>query len=154
MPAVTFNLYDKYREHSFDGAAINIESPGGPGLKCAVVTSVYTLDQNLHDFFDDVNANEVTGTGYIAGGNVLASGTVTIDGAGLVTVDAADPATWVQNGAGFSNGRRAIIYHDTAGAASTDPLIGFSDDFGADKGNVDGDFTVQVNAAGLFTSAR
>ena len=153
MPTVTLNLYDKYREGNFDGNPVNIETPGGNGVKAAIVTGVYTLDQNLHDFWNDVSANEVSGTGYTAGGNVLNTGTVTVSGAGLVTVDLADPATWTQNAAGFSNGRRVVIYHDT-GVATTSRLIAVSDNFGADKGNVDGDFTVTLNAAGLFTSAR
>lgn len=152
MPTVNFNLYDKYREGNFDGNPINVETPGGNGVKCAVVAAGYIVDQNLHDFFADIT-NEVAGTGYTAGGNVLANGIVTVAGGGLVTVDLDDPATWAQNAAGFSNGRRAIIYHDT-GVAATSRLIGFSDDFGADQGNLNGDFFVAVGAAGLFTSAR
>lgn len=153
MPSVTFNLYDKFREGCFDGNEINFESPGGNGIKCAVVTGSYTPDQNLHDFWNDVSANEVSGTGYTAGGNVMSNGTVTVNGSGLVTVDIDDPATWSENGAGFSNGRRAIIYHDT-GTASTSRIIGYSNDFGSDQGNANGDFSVAVNASGLFTSAR
>lgn len=152
MPSVTLNLYDKYREGQFDGNAVNIESPGGNGIKCAIVTGTYTVDQNLHDFFDDIT-NEVTGTGYTAGGNAMTGGTVTLNGSGVVTVDLGNPATWSENGAGFSNGRRAIVYHDT-GTASTSRLIGYSDDFGSDQGNANGDFTVTVNASGLFTSSR
>jgi hypothetical protein len=153
MPAVTFSLYDKFREGNFDGNAKNFETPGGNGIKCAIVTAGYTPNQNTHDFWDDANASEVSGTGYTAGGNVLSSGTVTVDGAGLVTVDLNDPAAWAQNAAGFANGRRAVIYHDTGTPASS-RLIGYSADFGADKGNVDGAFTVTVNAAGLFTAPR
>lgn len=153
MPAVTFNLYDKFREGNFDGNAKNFETPGGNGIKCAIVTSGYTPNQNTHDFWDDASASEVSGTGYTAGGNVMANGAASVDGSGNVTVDLDDPATWSQNGAGFSNGRRAVIYHDT-GTGSTSRLIGYSNDFGADKGNVDGDFSVTVNASGLFTSAR
>jgi hypothetical protein len=153
MASVTLNLYDKFREGNFDGNAINFETPGGNGVKCAIVTGAYTVDQNLHDFFDDIGANQVSGTGYTAGGNVLANGAVSVDGSGGVTVDLDDPATWSQDGAGFTDGRRAIIYLDT-GTASTSRLIGYSDDFGADKGNVDGDFSVSLNASGLFTSAR
>lgn len=153
MPAVTFNLYDKFREGVFDGNAKNFETPGGNGIKCAIVTAGYTPNQNTHDFFDDIGANEVSGTGYTAGGNVMGSGAVTVDGSGNVTVDLADPATWSQNGAGFSNGRRAIVYHDT-GTGSTSRLVGYTDDFGSDQGNLNGDFTVTVNASGLITSAR
>ena len=68
-------------------------------------------------------------------------------------MDAGDPATWTQNGAGFSNGRRAIVYYDST-VAATSVLIGYSDDFGSDQGNLNTDFTVTINAAGLFTSAR
>ena len=149
MPAVTFTLYPKFREGLHDGNAINFETPGGNGIKCAIVTGSYT-QSDAHDFWDDVSANEVSGTGYTAGGNVMSNGAVTESG-GTVTVDADDPATWSQNASGFSNGRRAIIYHDT-GTAATSRLIGYSADFGADKGNVDGDFTIQVNASGLFTN--
>ena len=152
MPSVTLNLYDKFREGSFDGNSVNFETPGGNGIKAALVTGTYTPDQNLHDFFNDIT-NEVTGTGYTAGGNVMSSGTVTVDGSGNVTVDIADPATWTQNASGFSNARRVIIYLDT-GTSSTSRLIAYTADFGSDQGNVNGDFTVTVNASGLFTSAR
>ena len=153
MVAVTLNLYDKFREHSFDGGAVNFETPGGNGIKAALVTAAYTVDQNLHDFFDDVSANEVSGTGYTAGGNVMANGAVTISGAGLVTVDLDDPAVWTQDAGGFTNARRVIVYRDST-VAATSEVIAFSNDFGADKGNVDGDFSATVNAAGLYTAPR
>lgn len=152
MPSVTLNLYDEFREGSFDGGAINFESPGGNGIKCMIVTGSYTPNQNTHRFKSDVT-NEVSGTGYTAGGNVMASGTVTMDGSGNVTIDLNDPATWTQNGAGFSNGRRAIIYHDT-GTAGTSRLIAYTNDFGSDQGNLNGDFSIGVNASGLITSPR
>src|SRR3990167_38752 len=152
MPAVTFNLYDKFRQKQASGnGAVNLEALT---IKCMIVTGTYTVDQNLHDFRDDLGANEVSGTNYTAGGNACATPVVTLDGAGLVTVDFADPATWTQSGAGFSDGRRAVFYIARGGAASADELIGYSDNFGADKGNVDGDFSVAINASGLFTSAR
>ena len=150
MPDVTFHLYDQYRKNSANGGALDIDAAT---LKMMVVTGAYTLDQNLHDFVDDVIANEVSGTGYTARGNACISGTVTIDVAGLVTVDCADPATWAQNAGGFSNGRRTILYDDT-GVNATSILVGYSDDFGSDKGNVDGDFTVTINVAGIYTSPR
>lgn len=150
MPAVTFNLYDKFRQNSFNGGAVDIDAAT---LKMAVVTSAYTLDQNLDDFFNDVSAAEVTGTGYTAGGNATANGTVGLSGAGLVTVDADDPAAWTQNAGGFANGRRCIWYDDT-GTPTTSPLVGFSNDFGSDQGNVDGDFTITLNANGAFTATR
>ena len=152
MATVTLNLYDKFRQKNASGnGGVNLNTLT---VKCMVVTAGYGVNQNTHDFRDDLGANEVTGTGYTAGGNTCGSPTDTVDGSGLVTVDFADPATWTQNGAGFTNGRRAIFYVARGGASSADELIGYSDDFGADKGNVDGDFSVAINANGLFQSAR
>ena len=150
MPAVTFNLYDQFRKNSFNGGDVDFDAAT---LKMATVTSGYTPNQNTDDFFDDVSASEVTGTGYTAGGQATANGISTVDGAGLVTVDADDPATITQNAGGFSNGRRNVWYDDT-GVESTSRLVGFSNDFGSDQGNVDGDFSTTFNAAGAFTSAR
>ena len=59
MPAVNFNLYDQFRLKQNDGSGVNFSSDL---LKVAIVTAVYTPDQNLHDFWDDVSANEVSGT--------------------------------------------------------------------------------------------
>lgn len=149
--ATTFTLYDQYRDIVADptrAAAI------AGTLKLAIVTAAYTLDANLHDFWNDVSANEVSGTGYTAGGNACASPTWTgPDGSGVLTFDASDPATWSQNAAGFSNGRRAILYYDT-GVSTTSRLVGYSNDFGADAGNVAGDFSVTFNASGIYTSSR
>jgi hypothetical protein len=47
-------------------------------IKVALVTDSYTPDQDSHDFFDDVT-NEVSGTGYTAGGETLTSKSVTQD---------------------------------------------------------------------------
>lgn len=149
--ATTFTLYDQYRDIVADptrSAAI------AGTLKLAIVTAAYTLDANLHDFWNDVSANEVSGTGYTAGGNACASPTWTgPDGSGVLTFDASDPATWSQNAAGFSNGRRAILYYDT-GVSTTSRLVGYSNDFGADAGNVAGDFSVTFSASGIYTSSR
>jgi len=152
MPAVTFNLYDIFRRKQASGTgAVNLSSLT---VKCMIVTGSYTPNQNTHDFRDDLGATEVSGTNYTAGGNTLANPVVALDGSGNVSVDFDNPATWSQHASGFSNGRRAVIYVARGGASSADELIGYSDDFGADKGNVDGDFSVAVNASGLITSAR
>jgi hypothetical protein len=149
MPSVTLNLYDQYRKNNFNGGAVDFDTDT---IKCAIVTASYTPDQNLHDFWDDANSNEVSGTGYTAGGNLMDNGVVSVDGSGNVTVDLDDPSTWAQDASGFNDGRYAIVYKDTA-TASTSPLIGYGD-LGSNKGNVDGDFSVAVNASGLITSAR
>lgn len=152
MPSVNFHLYDTFRENAFSGDALDFESPGGNGIKCALVTSAYTPNQNTHEFFSQVTG-QVSGAGYTAGGNVMANGTVTLSGAGLVTVDLDDPAVWAQDSGGFSNAQRAVVYHDT-GNPATSRLIGYSESFGSDMGNVNGDFSIVVNPNGLFVSER
>lgn len=150
MPT-TLNLYDQWRDNVADPA--RAAAVAGT-LKCAIVTSGYTVDQNLHDFWNDASASEVSGSNYTAGGNACASPTWSgPDGAGLMTFDASDPATWLQHASGFSNGRRAIIYYDT-GTSSTSRLVAYTADFGADSGNVAGDFSVAFNAAGIYTGPR
>lgn len=152
MAAVTLNLYDIFRRKQAYG--LGTVDLSALTVKCLVVTGGYTPNQNTHDFEDDLGANEVSGDNYTAGGNTCANPTVALNGSGLVTVDFDNPATWAQHATGFSNGRRLIFYIDRGGAASANELIGYTDDFGADKGNVDGDFSAAFNASGFFTSAR
>lgn len=154
MPAITFNLYDTFREARIQGGSIfDIEAPGGNGVKLAIVTNTEVPDQNLDDFWNDASANEVSGTNYTAGGNACANGTVTLDGAGLVKADFDDPATWSEHASGFSNGRRFILYRDT-GTASTSELIGFTNAAASDFGNDTGDVTATFDAGGAFDSPR
>jgi len=150
--ATALNLYDTFRKKQISGSgATNLTSLT---LKMMLVTSGYTPNQNTHDFRDDLGATEVSGTGYTAGGNALATVTATLDGSGNITIDANDPATWAQNAGGFSNARRAVIYVARGGASSADELVAYSADFGSDLGNASADLTITLNASGLITSAR
>lgn len=148
--AITLNLYDTWRAHVANPA----RSAATAGtLKAMIVTSSYTPNQNTHDFKDDVSG-EVSGTGYTARGNALASPSWTgPDGSGNIVFDADDPAVWTQNAGGFSNGRRVIIYYDT-GTDNTSRLVAYSADAGADFGNVAGDLEIALNAAGIYVSER
>jgi len=148
MAAITFNLYDEWRKTLADPASGAVSGT----LRVAVVTGSYTPNQNTHNFWDDVT-NEVTGTGYTARGAALASPTITMDGSGNVKLDADDPTAWAQDAAGFTNGRRYIVYYDTT-VNSTSRLVGYTNDAGADFGNVAGELAVTINASGLYTSAR
>ena len=153
-----FNLMDKFREKRLDDSgAIDLEYSGTPAgaVLRMLIASALTVDQNVDVLVSDLAVfTEVSGTGYPAGGEALDNAIVTIDGAGLITMDADDPDTIAQNAGGFTDGRFAVIAFDNGGASSTWEVFGYSADFGSDKGNVDGDFTVQPDAAGLFTSAR
>lgn len=150
--ATTFNLFDTWRKTVADptrAAAIS-------GTLKLAIFKAFTPDQNLHNFYSDMvpATNEVTGTNYTARGNAAATPTWTgPDGAGLLTFDAADPATWLQSASGFTLGRRAILYYDT-GVDATSRLVGYSADFGADVSNVAADVIVSFNVAGIYTAPR
>lgn len=152
--ATTFNLFDNWRKIAADPT----RSAAVAGtLKVAIFKAITigSTEQGAYDFYDDLTpaSNEVTGTNYTARGNACASPTWTGPSAGVLTFDASDPATWTQSLTGFSLARRAILYYDTA-TNSTSTLVGFSDDFGADLGNIAADFSVAFNAAGIYTSSR
>ena len=103
----------------------------GTTHKVALAVAAWAPNPDLMDFFNDVGANEVTGTNYTAGGAVItsASKTAVYDSA-TDQVRLAGPAStsWANLTA---TARYAPIYEDTAGASSTDPLWGYID-FGSD----------------------
>lgn len=150
---MAWNLYDKFRQNQHESGQFDMEDTVTYTVKVAIVTNAYTPDQSLHDFWNDVSPNEVSGTGYTAGGNSCANPTITLSGAGLITFDADDPATWSQDAGGFTNGRRFILYYDS-GTASTSPVVAYSDAEASDFGNVDGPVTLTLDAAGIWTQAR
>lgn len=116
-------------------------------IKVALCTSSYTPNQDTHDYFDDVVANEITGTGYTAGGATLASKTTNYDaGTNVAKFDAAD-VNWA---ASDLTARYAILYDAQTGVAATSPLIGYID-FGADADSYSSDFTITWHANGIFT---
>lgn len=113
-------------------------------IKVALLTSAYTPNQDTHDYFNDVSANEVTGTGYTAGGITLSSKTATYDsGTNVIVLDAAD-VTWSSS---TITARYAVVY-DSTGTASTSALIGYVD-FGSDQSSTNGNFTITWDSTGI-----
>lgn len=113
-------------------------------LKVILLTSAYTPNQGTHKYKSDLT-NEVSGTGYTAGGATLASVTVTLSGL-VLTLDAAD-TSWTTS---TITARYAVIYDGTPGTDATRPLIGYVD-FGADVVSTAGTFLITWNASGIAT---
>ena len=132
---------------SFFGKALNKEIDWDTdAMKVALISNAYTPNQDTHDYLDDVIANEVSGTGYTAGGATLTSKTIAYDGANNVTVlDAAD-VTWA---ASTITARYAVIYSDAGGTNSQKVLLGYVD-FGSDQSSTSGNFTITWDATGIF----
>lgn len=115
----------------------------GNTIKVALVTATYTPNIDTHEDFADIT-NEVTGTGYTAGGATLGSQAVTKDTTDDEGVfDAAD-VTWASS---TITARGAVIYKST-GVASTSLLIAYLD-FGSDQSSSSGDFKIVWNAEGI-----
>lgn len=118
---------------------------GTHSFKLLLVTSSYSPDQN-HDKRDDVNANEVSGTGYTAGGIAI---TCTVSRSSGVTSLTWSSPTWTAPVSGFT-ARRGWIYRDRGGAASADELVACLD-FGAGVAANGTSFTVSVTSASTLT---
>lgn len=132
---------------SFFGKALNKEIDyDSDSIKVALLSSAYAPNQDTHDYYDDVSGSEVTGTGYTAGGQALASKTVTYDAASNVTVlDAAD-VTWASS---TITARYAVVYDDSGATAGQKALLGYVD-FGSDQSSTNGNFTITWDATGIF----
>lgn len=114
-------------------------------IKVALLSSAYTPNQDAHDYYDDVSANEITGTGYTAGGATLAGKTVTYDSANNVIVLDANDVVW---SASTITARYAVVYDDSGATAAQKVLIGYVD-FGSDQSSTNGNFTVTWDATGI-----
>ena len=142
--AVNFYLYDAFMEKVQEGS-IDMDTDT---FKIMIASNSYTPSQTSHDFRDDVT-NEVSGTGYTAGGATLSGITSTLT-ANLYKFDAND-VTW--SAVTFTNGRYAVIYKSRGGASSADELVGYVD-FGANQSPAGTDFTIQWSSDGIYTASR
>jgi hypothetical protein len=112
---------------------------GGHTFKLALFTSSATLDATTTDYSV---TNEVSGTGYSAGGGALTNVSPATSGTTAFT-DFNDltfsTATITANG--------AVIYNTTTGGGSgtTDAVVVLA--FGGDKTSTAGDFTIQFPTA-------
>jgi hypothetical protein len=88
--------------------------------------------------------NEITGTGYTAGGVTLASKTLTESPTGSLMYDSADPS-WTT--ATFSGARCGLIYDSTVSSLAL-CLVNFGADFAVTSGTL----TVQVAATGWWAN--
>ena len=109
-------------------------------FKVMLTTSAYTENKDTHTKRSDVT-NEVTGTGYTAGG---ASTTVTV-----AAVDTANDDVEITIGAASwatstITARKAVIYKARGGASSVDELVAVID-FGSDVISTAGTFTLTAS---------
>lgn len=90
-------------------------------IKVALFTSSYVPNIDTDVFFSDISANEVTGTGYTAGGNTLAGASVTVDNTNDRAVYDANDPSWPASTITF----RTAVYYKSTGTPSTSALVAY-----------------------------
>lgn len=108
-------------------------------FKAMLTTSSYAENKDTDDFRNDVT-NEVTGTGYTAGGNTVTV-TVTLDTANDRVDIALGGTTWTTS---TITARKAVYYKSRGGASSADEVIAVND-FGSDVITSGGTFTLNAS---------
>jgi hypothetical protein len=140
--AVTASLYGVPLKNMLGGSSVWDWDTST--IQCSLHTS-YTADFDAHDFFSDASASEVSGTGYTANGNTLTCSAPTYDTTtDQVRCDATD-TSWTTSTISATD---AVIWQNTAGATSTDPLIA-GIDFGATVSTTAGTFAITFDSTGV-----
>lgn len=145
--ATTAFLYGKIYLSAFN-KEIDLDTDD---IRAALVTSSYTPNQDTHQYWSSVVANEMSATGYTANGVALTSLAVSYTaGTNTFAFDCADFSWATVTAATF---RYIVFYDRTPATDATRPLIGYVD-FGADQsqGTGTGSISVTVAAAGVFTA--
>jgi len=109
-----------------------------------LVTSTYTPDKDTHDFRNDVT-NEVTGTGYTAGGHAITPTVAAVDTANDRVVITFASHNWTSS---TITARGEVIYKNRGGASSADELV-YYNDFGSNITSTAGTFTVAASTITL-----
>jgi hypothetical protein len=133
--AISQAMCTSFKKAVLDGE-MDFSSDTSQVFKVALYTSSATLSAATTAYSA---TNEVSGTGYVAGGNTLTISTNPTTSGTTAYLDFAD-TTWVS---ATITARGALVYLANGG---TNPAIAVLD-FGADKTSTAGDFTIQFPAA-------
>jgi hypothetical protein len=132
-------IYNTFKAELMKGT-FNLGTSGDT-IKVALMTTTHAFT-STHDAWANVSANEVTGTGYTAGGQALANQAVTVDDANNRGKWDADDLTWANS---TITAYHAVIYDTSA----SNYLIG-SIDFGGAQSSSSGNFIIQWDTDGII----
>lgn len=134
-------LFNSYKVRMLGGNTATLPDwDTDTAIKVALIDSAdVTVNVATHDFYDDISAGVV--------GTPVALTSVTISSAGVV--DAADTTFTSVSG---DQSEQLVIYLDTAGAASTDPLLVFFDTFSSGMPITPngGNIVISWHSSGIF----
>lgn len=115
-------------------------------LKLALVTDSWTPAFDTDDFYNDVTGEVANGNGYSTGGVTLTGVALSYDAASdQIRLDCADPS-WTFTAS--KTWRYGVVYIDTAGASSTDPIVAVLT--WDSNQTVSTAYTLTIDAAGLL----
>ena len=120
---------------------------GSTLLRLALVLDTYTPDRDTHDFRDDFTAFELSNaSGYTTGGATITNPAISYDAASDQVRFDCDDISWTFTAA--RTWRYGVLYENTGGADSTDPLIALLT-WDANQ-TVSPAHTLTIDAAGLL----
>lgn len=134
---ISAHPYDSFLKNAVSGGTTADFS--GHVIYVMLTTSTYSPNRATHAAKSDVT-NEVTSTGYSAGGQAISNPALTV-ASNVIKFDGDDSA-WT--GVTFS-ARYAVLYDHTSNA-----LVGYVD-FGADASPIAANFTITWSGSGIVT---
>lgn len=133
------------RDSIKNAIALNFGGTTPDTINCALfnntLASSYDTDPATYGVAP-YNANEVSGTGWAAGGVALGSPTMTLVSGGIIMFDANDVS---QASTTLTNARGAVVYDNTL----TPKCVVITSSFGADYSTVNGTFAITWDVNGL-----
>jgi len=115
-------------------------SLGSDQLNLALLDSNHSNDIDNDSVFSDVNGDEISGSGYSAGGQAIANTGVTQDNTDNEGVLDGDDVTWANSSI---TARYGVVYHNATGT-----IVAILD-FGQDKTSSNGEFKVSFAGEGI-----
>jgi hypothetical protein len=133
-------------QEKFLTLATGLTSYESTSAKYGLTNDTYTHDFDLHDFRADIGANEISGTGYTAGGNALVSPALTISSG--MAWDFNDPQWTSSSLTGVMAGFMA-----SGNATAADDELYHLHDFVTAVTTSNGTLDVAINGSGAVTWA-
>ena len=120
-------------------AALWVANP----IKVMLMKPTFTPDRDVQLVYTDISAQEITGTGYTAGGLALTTRTAVYSAASDRTDLTADDSVW---GPGATFDAAFAVVYDSSGSKPLWSLVNFE----GTKSVAAGTFTIDWNSAGLL----
>lgn len=135
-------IYNSFKANIM--AAVHNLATAGDTIKAALLNNSHAFDAT-DDVWADISANEISGTGYTAGGKALTGQAVSVDDGDNEGVFDADDLSWTS---ASLTAYHLVLYNDTP-ISPADPLI-CSIDFGGAQTVTGGTFSITWDAEGII----